>query len=32
MQGAKAFKHNAYKLKMAPNSIIQALKNATNVA
>jgi xanthine dehydrogenase YagS FAD-binding subunit len=32
MQGAKAFKHNAYKLKMAPNAIIQALKNATNVA
>ncbi|GAB3286871.1 FAD binding domain-containing protein [Hymenobacter tenuis] len=32
MQGAKAFKHNAYKLKMAPNAIIQALKNATSVA
>ena len=28
MQGAKAFKHNAYKLKMAPNAIIQALKTA----
>jgi xanthine dehydrogenase YagS FAD-binding subunit len=29
MQGAKAFEHNAYKLKMAPNAIIQALKTAT---
>ncbi|GAA4380341.1 xanthine dehydrogenase family protein subunit M [Hymenobacter koreensis] len=29
MQGAKAFKHNAYKLKMGPNAIVQALKNAT---
>jgi xanthine dehydrogenase YagS FAD-binding subunit len=28
MQGAKAFKHNAYKLKLAPNTIVQALKNA----
>ncbi|TGE25858.1 xanthine dehydrogenase family protein subunit M [Hymenobacter aquaticus] len=28
MQGAKAFKHNAYKLKLAPNTIIQALKTA----
>ncbi|UYZ59825.1 FAD binding domain-containing protein [Hymenobacter latericus] len=28
MRGAKAFKHNAYKLKLAPNSIVQALKNA----
>ncbi|MCC2547608.1 xanthine dehydrogenase family protein subunit M [Hymenobacter sp. BT175] len=32
MQGARAFKHNAYKLKMAPNSIIQALKQAAAVA
>ncbi|MBO2010198.1 FAD binding domain-containing protein [Hymenobacter negativus] len=29
MQGAKAFKHNAYKLKLAPNTLIQALKTAT---
>jgi xanthine dehydrogenase YagS FAD-binding subunit len=28
MQGAKAFKHNAYKLKLAPNTLIQALKTA----
>jgi xanthine dehydrogenase YagS FAD-binding subunit len=28
MQGAKAFKHNEYKLKLAPNTIVQALKNA----
>jgi xanthine dehydrogenase YagS FAD-binding subunit len=28
MQGAKAFKHNEYKLKLAPNAIVQALKNA----
>ncbi|RTQ52112.1 xanthine dehydrogenase family protein subunit M [Hymenobacter gummosus] len=28
MQGAKAFKHNAYKLQLAPNTIVQALKNA----
>lgn len=28
MQGAKAFEHNAYKLKLAPNSIVQALKTA----
>ncbi|GAB2472248.1 oxidoreductase [Hymenobacter qilianensis] len=28
MQGAKAFKHNAYKLKLGPNTIIQALKTA----
>lgn len=32
MQGAKAFKHNAFKLKLGPNAIVQALKNATNVA
>ncbi|KAA9327549.1 xanthine dehydrogenase family protein subunit M [Hymenobacter busanensis] len=32
MQGAKAFKHNAYKLKLAPNSIVQALKNAAGLA
>ncbi|MBG8554942.1 FAD binding domain-containing protein [Hymenobacter guriensis] len=28
MQGAKAFKHNEYKLKLAPNTLIQTLKNA----
>lgn len=28
MQGAKAFKHNAYKLKLSPNSIVQALTTA----
>ncbi|MDB5234186.1 MAG: xanthine dehydrogenase family protein subunit [Hymenobacter sp.] len=28
MQGARAFKHNAYKLKLGPNAIIQALKTA----
>jgi xanthine dehydrogenase YagS FAD-binding subunit len=28
MQGAKAFKHNAYKLKLAPNTLVQALKTA----
>ena len=29
MQGAKAFKHNEYKLRLAPNAIVQALKTAT---
>jgi xanthine dehydrogenase YagS FAD-binding subunit len=28
MQGAKAYKYNAFKLKLGPNTIIQALKNA----
>ena len=28
MQGARAFKHNAYKLKLGPNAIVQALKTA----
>ncbi|GGB95067.1 FAD binding domain-containing protein [Dyadobacter sediminis] len=28
MQGAKAYKHNAFKLKLGPNTIVQALKNA----
>ena len=32
MQGAKAFKHNAYKLKLGPNSIVQALKTAAGLA
>ncbi|GGF07771.1 FAD binding domain-containing protein [Hymenobacter cavernae] len=32
MRGAKAFKYNQYKLKLAPNSIVQALKTAAAVA
>lgn len=32
MQGAKAFEHNAYKLKLAPNAIVQALKIATGIS
>jgi xanthine dehydrogenase YagS FAD-binding subunit len=28
MQGAKAFKYNAYKLKLGPNTIVQALRTA----
>jgi xanthine dehydrogenase YagS FAD-binding subunit len=28
MQGAKAFKHNEYKLRLGPNAIVQALKTA----
>jgi len=28
MQGAKAFKHNEYKLKLAPNTLVQALNTA----
>ncbi|GAB2951756.1 xanthine dehydrogenase family protein subunit M [Hymenobacter coalescens] len=32
MQGAKAFRHNAYKLKLGPNAIVQALKNAASAA
>lgn len=31
MQGASAFKYNAYKLKLAPNSIVQALKVAAKL-
>ncbi|MDF3078651.1 MAG: xanthine dehydrogenase family protein subunit [Sphingobacteriaceae bacterium] len=31
MQGAKAFKHNAFKLRLAPNSIVQALKTAAKL-
>jgi xanthine dehydrogenase YagS FAD-binding subunit len=31
MKGAKAYEHNAFKLKMAPNTIIQALKTASGV-
>jgi len=29
MQGAKAFKHNEYKLRLAPNALVQALKTAS---
>jgi len=32
MQGAKAFEHNAYKLKLGPNTIVQALKVAAETA
>ncbi|WP_026631112.1 FAD binding domain-containing protein [Dyadobacter alkalitolerans] len=32
MQGAKAFKYNAFKLKLGPNVIVEALKNAANLA
>lgn len=31
MQGAKAFKHNAFKLKLGPNVIVEALKNAADL-
>jgi xanthine dehydrogenase YagS FAD-binding subunit len=31
MQDAKAFEHNAYKLKMAPNAIVEALKTAAGL-
>jgi xanthine dehydrogenase YagS FAD-binding subunit len=31
MKGAKAFKYNEYKLKLAPNSIVQALKVASKL-
>lgn len=31
MAGAKAFKHNEYKLRMAPNAIVQALKSASGI-
>jgi xanthine dehydrogenase YagS FAD-binding subunit len=30
MQGAKAFKYNAYKLKLGPNTIVQALRTAAS--
>ncbi len=32
MQGAKGFKYNSFKLKMAPNTIIEALKTASGIA
>ncbi|MCF0049237.1 xanthine dehydrogenase family protein subunit M [Dyadobacter sp. LJ53] len=31
MQGAKAYKHNAFKLKLGPNVIVEALKNAARL-
>ncbi|TXK49120.1 xanthine dehydrogenase family protein subunit M [Pontibacter qinzhouensis] len=31
-QGAKAFEHNAFKLKMGPNVVVQALKTAAGIA
>ncbi|MCC9169060.1 FAD binding domain-containing protein [Pontibacter harenae] len=32
MRGAKAFEHNAFKLILGPNSIVQALKTAAGIA
>ena len=32
MQGAKGLKYNSFKLKMAPNTIIEALKTASGIA
>jgi xanthine dehydrogenase YagS FAD-binding subunit len=31
MKGAKAYEHNAFKLKLAPNTMIQALKTASGI-
>jgi xanthine dehydrogenase YagS FAD-binding subunit len=31
MRGAKAYEHNAFKLKLAPNTMIQALKTASGI-
>ena len=31
MQGAKAYQHNAFKLKLGPNVIVEALKNASGI-
>jgi xanthine dehydrogenase YagS FAD-binding subunit len=31
MQGAKAYKYNAFKLKLGPNTIVEALKNAAGL-
>lgn len=31
MQGAKGFEHNSFKLTMAPNTIVEALKNAAGI-
>ncbi len=32
MKGSRAFEHNSFKLKLAPNAIIQALKTAAGIA
>ncbi|WP_448698524.1 FAD binding domain-containing protein [Mucilaginibacter sp. AW1-3] len=32
MQGAKAYKYNQFKLKLGPNTIVQALKTAASIA
>jgi xanthine dehydrogenase YagS FAD-binding subunit len=32
MRGAKAFQHNAYKLRLTPNTIVQALTTAAGIA
>jgi xanthine dehydrogenase YagS FAD-binding subunit len=32
MQGAKAYKYNAFKLKLGPNVIVEALKNAAGIS
>ena len=32
MRGAKAYEHNAFKLKLAPNTIVDALKTAAGIA
>ena len=31
MRDAKAYKHNAFKLKLGPNVIVEALKNAAGI-
>jgi len=31
MEGAKAYEHNAFKLKLAPNTMVQALKTASGI-
>jgi len=31
MKGAKAYEHNSFKLKLAPNTIVQALKTASGI-
>lgn len=32
LQGAKAYEHNAFKLKLAPNTIVEALKTAAGIS
>jgi xanthine dehydrogenase YagS FAD-binding subunit len=31
MKGAKAYEYNAFKLKLAPNTMVQALKTASGI-